>query len=134
MLQDSYIEGHERGVIDKYISQVHSGMITDDDVVGLLIDYFVGGVETTATTLYGFLLILIHSPKVQERIQAEVDNIIGHDRLPRLTDRPSLPYVEATLYELFRFQCTLPILVPREVVNDTELCGYQIPKGTWVGS
>ena len=124
--------GHERGVIDQYISQVHSGKITDEEVYGLLIDYFVGGVETTATTLYGFLLILAHQPKVQEHLQTSVDDVIGRDRLPKIGDRPLLPYVEACLMELFRYQCTLPILLPRETINDTELCGYQIPKGTWV--
>ncbi|XP_067928294.1 steroid 17-alpha-hydroxylase/17,20 lyase-like [Watersipora subatra] len=130
--KSTYIEGHERGVIDKYISQVNSGKITDENVCGLLIDYFVGGVETTATTLYGFLLILAHLPKVQERLQSDVDEIIGKDRHPRICDRPMLPYVEACLLELFRYQCTLPILVPRETISDTELCGYEIPKGTWV--
>lgn len=108
------------------------GRISDEDVYGLLIDYFVGGVETTATTLYGFMLILVHRPKVQARLQGQVDEVIGQDRYPRTTDRPMMPYVEACLLELFRYQSTLPILVPRETVNDTELCGYQIPKGTWV--
>lgn len=126
------MEGHERGAIDKYLSQVMAGSIEDDDVYGLLIDFFVGGVETTATTIYGFLLIVLHQPKVQQQLQSQVDDIIGRDRLPKISDRPSLPYAEACLHELFRYQCTLPILLPRETIHDTELCGYKIPKGTWV--
>lgn len=111
---------------------MREGSIEDADVCGLLIDYFVGGVETTATTLYGFLLILVNSPKLQQRLQTQVDEVVGRDRYPHLSDRPSMPYVEACLFELMRYQCTLPILIPRETISDTQLCGYSIPKGTWV--
>lgn len=100
---------------------------------GLLVDYLVGGVETTATTLYGFLLVILNNPKIQERCQNEVDEVVGHDRYPRLSDRSSMPYSEACIYELLRYQSTLPILIPRKTVADTELCGYKIPKDTWVG-
>ena len=130
--QDTYESGHERGVIDQYISQVKAGYMRDEDVYGLLTDYFVGGVETTATSLYGFLLVLLNNPKIQQRCQAEVDEVVGRDRCPRLSDRASMPFSEACVYELLRYQSVLPILIPRKTLVDTELCGYKIPKDTWV--
>ena len=36
--QDTYESGHERGVIDQYISQVKAGYLRDEDVNGLLTD------------------------------------------------------------------------------------------------
>lgn len=109
-----------------------AGHLDEEDVYGLLTDYFVGGVETTATALYGFLLILLNNPKIQQRCQSEVDEVIGNNRHARLSDRPSMPYSEACIYELLRYQSVLPILVPRKTVVDTQLCGYKIPRDTWV--
>ena len=41
-------------------------------------------------------------PEVQAAAQRELDEVIGRDRLPELTDRDSLPYVNAILRETFR--------------------------------
>ena len=38
----------------------------------------------------------------QQKAQAELDAIIGSDRLPTLADRPRLPYVEAFFWEIIR--------------------------------
>ena len=117
-----------------YIREVLAGNLSDQDVLGCLIDYFVGGVETTATTLYGFLLVLVQSQKMQKRLRADIDDVIGQDRQPHVQDKQSLPYVEACILELFRHQNSLPILIPRMVLQDTQLKGFHIPKGTWVSS
>jgi len=42
-------------------------------------------------------------PEVQKKAQAEIDAIIGLDRLPILSDRQSLPYMEALVKELHRW-------------------------------
>lgn len=42
-------------------------------------------------------------PEAQEKAQAEIDVIIGPDRLPTLSDRQSLPYMEAVAKELHRW-------------------------------
>lgn len=34
-------------------------------------------------------------PEVQLRAQAEIDAVVGNDRLPTFSDRESLPYVNA---------------------------------------
>lgn len=99
-----------------------------------MVDFFIGGVETTATSLYGFLVILLNSPETQEKLQHELDDVIGRDRWPQITDKNSLPYAEACMLELLRYQSVLPLLVPREVIRDTVLAGYTIPKGTWVNN
>ena len=42
-------------------------------------------------------------PGVQKKAQAEIDAIVGPDRLPTLSDRRSLPYMEALLQEIHRW-------------------------------
>lgn len=48
-------------------------------------------------------------PNVQARAQAELDAVVGHDRLPDFTDRDSLPYVNAIISELMRWQPVVPL-------------------------
>jgi cytochrome P450 len=42
-------------------------------------------------------------PEVQKKAQAELDNVVGEDRLPQFDDRPDLPYLEAIVKEVFRW-------------------------------
>ena len=45
---------------------------------------------------------MVHYPDVYRKAQEEIDHVIGHERLPDLTDRGSLPYIEALIMELYR--------------------------------
>ncbi len=48
-------------------------------------------------------------PEVQAKAQAEIDAVIGNDRLPRFDDRESLPYVNALVLEVTRWHTVAPI-------------------------
>ena len=50
-------------------------------------------------------------PDVQNKLQSEIDQVIGRDRLPSLEDRKSgsLPYLEATVKELLRWMPAGPL-------------------------
>ena len=54
-------------------------------------------------------LALVLFPEVQKRAQAELDVLIGRDRLPTFDDRPRLPYIEALCKELLRWQMAVPL-------------------------
>jgi len=45
---------------------------------------------------------MLHYPDVYRKAQEEIDRVIGRERLPDLTDRASLPYLEALVMELYR--------------------------------
>ena len=63
----------------------------------------------TVSSMYSFFLALVLFPQVQRRAQAELDAVIGRDRLPTFDDRPRLPYIEALCKELARWQMVTPM-------------------------
>jgi cytochrome P450 len=62
----------------------------------------------TVSSMKSFFLALTLFPQVQRRAQAELDIVVGRDRLPTLNDRPQLPYIEALCKELMRWQMVTP--------------------------
>jgi len=56
-----------------------------------------------------FMLAMIAHPEVQKKCQEELDTVIGRSRMPTLRDRESLPYIRATVRELFRWRTPAPI-------------------------
>ena len=86
-------------------------------------------------------------PEVQKKAQAEIDAVVGPNRLPDFHDRPSLPYINAVVKETSRWNLVLPLGrpfviiivatilmicegVPHMSTNDDEYNGFYIPKGT----
>ena len=48
-------------------------------------------------------------PEVQKKAQAEIDSIVGTNRLPDFDDRPFLPYINAIIKELSRWNLVTPL-------------------------
>ena len=51
---------------------------------------------------------MAREPEVQCRVQAEIDQVVGADRLPRLQDRDQMPYTEAVIMEVQRCANVVP--------------------------
>jgi len=47
-------------------------------------------------------------PEVAAAAQAEIDSVIGLDRLPSFADRDDLPYVNAVVLEVMRWHSVVP--------------------------
>jgi len=54
-------------------------------------------------------LALITYPDVQRRAQAEIDSVIGSDRLPTVNDRAKLPYIRSVVAESIRMWPAAPM-------------------------
>ena len=86
-------------------------------------------------------------PEVQKKAQAEIDAVIGQNRLPDFHDRPSLPYINAVVKESSRWNSVSPLGrhfviiivatilmsfegIPHMSTIDDDYNGFYIPKGT----
>ena len=67
-----------------------------------------------------------------KRAQEELDRVVGKRRLPDFSDRENLPYIDAVVKELFRWNPTLPVGIPYRVTQDDVYRGYFIPAGATV--
>ena len=99
---------------------------TDENVILTMSELFMGGLETTSSSVCWALLHLIHNPKLQDMLHQELDEVIGPNRLPELKDKKNLPHLEATMTETLRLKGAT--IAPHKCVVDTTLQGYQIPK------
>ncbi|KIY44622.1 cytochrome P450 [Fistulina hepatica ATCC 64428] len=126
----SLIENNEDEISAKYAA----GMI------------FGAGFGTSSDTMHAFFKAMLLHPEVQARAQAEIDAVIGNDRLPNYDDRACLPYVQALMLEVFRWHVVVPLglrrfvlRVKRRLITDIGIShrameddiynGMRIPKG-----
>ncbi|EGW12122.1 Cytochrome P450 2B19 [Cricetulus griseus] len=136
--QETLDPSNPRDLIDTYLLRMekekcnsHKGF-HHQNLVFTVLSLFFAGTETSSTTLrYGFLLMLKY-PHVAEKVQKEIDEVIGSHRLPTLDDRTKMPYTDAVIHEIQRFSDLVPIGVPHKVTKDTLFRGYLLPKNTEV--
>ncbi|KAI9059151.1 CyP450 monooxygenase [Trametes sanguinea] len=93
---------------------------------------YAGGADTTLSVIQSFFLGMASFPEVQRKAREELDVVVGHHRLPLLSDRESLPYLEAVAKECLRWKTVVPLGVPHRSTEDDEYQGYMIPQGTVV--
>ncbi|KAG2152638.1 cytochrome P450 [Suillus bovinus] len=106
--------------------------VEEDDIVKWsALSVFSGGADTTVSAIYSFFLAMTLYPDVQKKAQAEIDAVVGPDRLPSFADRASLPYIEALTKEILRWHVIIPT-ADHCVTEDDIHDGYYIPKGSVV--
>ena len=71
------------------------------------------GIHKTSSTLHTFFLAMTVFPEWMSRLQKEVDAVCG-ERMPALSDMPSLPLVRAIIKECIRWRPPIPLgIIPR---------------------
>lgn len=103
--------------------------LTEGNMVQILIDLFNAGTDTSMGELQWLLLKLSREPRIQEKIQKEIDDQIGQSP-PTMQDRDSLPYTVACIMETLRFYPLAPMGLPHKASCDSSLGGVPIPKDT----
>ncbi|KAE8009552.1 hypothetical protein FH972_005983 [Carpinus fangiana] len=109
----------------------HKTFETDDDERKDL-DMFVGGTDTTSTTLEWLMAELIKHPNVMKRAQEEVRRVVGKKSKIDVNDINQMHYLKCILKETLRLHPPVPLSVPRETSTSVKFRGYDIPQKTRV--
>ncbi|KLO13431.1 cytochrome P450 [Schizopora paradoxa] len=107
-------------------------VLEEDEIRAAAATLFIGGVHTTSTAIMTFILGLLKNPEAQRLGQAEIDRVVGVDRLPTFDDKDNLPYVKAMCEEALRYGSVAPLGFPHFSTEDDVYQGYHIPAGTTV--
>jgi cytochrome P450 len=75
------------------------------NIVNNIINYF----YQTSSVVQALFLAMALYPEVQKKAQAEIDSVVGPNRLPNFEDRPSLPYINAVVKESMRWHVPAPL-------------------------
>ena len=149
--KESYADGQVRNIADSFISIVEretekerkthpagedtaimAPLLSDEQIVPVLGDLFGAVFDTSSITLYWTLAYLVKYPDIQRQLHEELDHVIGRERLPTLQDVASLPFLQATVYELLRVTSIASLAVPRSTTAETNIWDFTIPKDTIV--
>lgn len=109
-----------------------SDWLTEESIFAILTNMIAGGILTSKGTMLTAIRILLERKDIQRRIQSEVDQVVGPQRPPTLLDRKNMPYTEAFLLEVMRYGTNLALAVPHCLMDDTNLAGYDLKKGSMV--
>ena len=139
--KETFLKGNIRDFTDALIDAADEEItenkksgryLEDDNLIMIMSDIFSAAIETTSTTMSWFIVFSVLWPEKQKKIHQELDRVIGHDRIPCMDDRSSMPYLEAAINETARLGSTAPLILPHRTTCDTSLSGYKIPKHTHV--
>ncbi|KAI7756483.1 hypothetical protein M8C21_031045, partial [Ambrosia artemisiifolia] len=96
------------------------------------LDVFSGGTDTTSSSIEWALSELIRHPQAMKRLQQEATEVAKGRSMITEDDIEEMPYLKAVLKETLRLHTPLPLLVPHESMDDVNVFGYDLKKGTQV--
>ncbi|KAI1737461.1 putative cytochrome P450 oxidoreductase [Xylaria scruposa] len=105
--------------------------VTDEESVHTFQAMIDGGTRSPHNNLLTFLYLMMEYPEWQEKLQEEVDNVAGKNRMPSYTDIPNLPTVRAVVKETVRYRSIVAELGIGHCLQEDDVYeGYFFEKGT----
>ncbi|XP_056858974.1 putative cytochrome P450 71A28 [Raphanus sativus] len=101
------------------------------DIRLIILDMFIGGMDTTCTTLDWAMMLLIRHPECMKKLQDEIRTYSRHEFYVSEEQVEKMKYIKAVIKEVMRLHPPAP-LVPRQLSEDVKLKGYDIAAGTQV--
>ncbi|XP_060078719.1 probable cytochrome P450 CYP44 [Ylistrum balloti] len=106
--------------------------MTPAKVSSLLVDFFRGGIDSTANAITFLLYHLAKYPDIQEKLHQELSSHIPTEGAISPDGLKDLHYLKACLKESFRFVYPVIVGTQRVLDNDVALSTYEIPAGTTI--
>lgn len=124
-----HLDGNE-GDLTILKSLLQNEQMPDSCLVTLMSALLYGGVEQVSQSLMWMFWLLGKSPDKQQILYNEISNL-GDSPLTA-AQLGHLPYLKACVKETFRIVPPIATGIARKLQHDTEIGGYNIPKGTFM--
>ncbi|TKA74677.1 hypothetical protein B0A55_04707 [Friedmanniomyces simplex] len=102
----------------KWSAERESYGLERDHVAYAIGTLFEAGAGTTQAAMQNFMLAMTLHPEEYRKMQQEVDDVVGPDRLPLLKDMPNLPRVRAIAKETMRWRPVTAGGLPHQLIKD----------------
>ncbi|WOH02385.1 hypothetical protein DCAR_0521774 [Daucus carota subsp. sativus] len=126
-------ENSTTDMLDELLSMLQTNEIDKTQIQHLFVDLFVAGTDTTSSTVeWAMTEILRNSETILVKAKAELNQVVGKGKVIEEADISRLPYLQCIVKETARLHPPAPFLIPRQVQEEVQLCGYTVPKNSQV--
>ncbi|KAJ3837356.1 cytochrome P450 [Lentinula raphanica] len=117
--------------------QPENGLAADDKLEDIIVwtagAIYAAATDTTVSAMKTFFAAMMLYPDIQKQAQAEIDSFMDQEgRLPTISDRHRLPFLEAVFKELLRWHPPSPLALFHRTSRDDMYKGFLIPAKTTV--
>ncbi|KAM7486650.1 hypothetical protein LguiA_002659 [Lonicera macranthoides] len=106
--------------------------LTFGHIKSMLLDIFLGGTETSASTVVFAMTELMKNPTVMYIARQEVRNLIREKGRVDEDDLQNIPYLKIVVKEVLRLHPPVPLLLPRVAMQNCVINGFKIKANTMV--
>ncbi|KAL4935891.1 cytochrome P450 [Aspergillus oleicola] len=106
--------------------------LSSDELLYWIVELEFASIASTTVLIGSFMATVVTNPEVTNEVRAEIDAVVGLDRLPTMDDQNNLPLLQAFINELMRWRGTPPLSMPYQGQEDVEYNGYCIPSNALV--
>lgn len=125
-------EGKNMDFVDTMLGILKSGEADFEfdrrHVKAVLLDMLGAAMDTSATVIDWTMSQLLSQPRVMQKVQRELEQVIGLNRIVEESDLENLVYLNMVVKESMRLNPVAPLLIPHEAMEDCIVDGFHIPK------
>ncbi|CAM6103704.1 unnamed protein product [Calypogeia fissa] len=104
--------------------------ITDNGIMGTIMSILSAGIDTVSAQIEWIMLELARHPQMLQRLQDELDALVGKQRCLDENDLTYMPFLNAVILETLRLHPSVPHSFPHVNMAPATLGGYNIPANT----
>ncbi|KAJ6908040.1 cytochrome P450 71AU50-like [Populus alba x Populus x berolinensis] len=137
---DEHVHYQEKGKNKDFVDVMLSFMKSEENeylvdqgcMKAIMLDMLVGSVDTSATVIDWAFSELIKNPRVMKKLQKELEEVVGKQRMVEESDLERLEYLDMVVKETLRLHPAGPLMIPHEATEDCVVNGFHIPKKSHV--
>ncbi|KAG5604908.1 hypothetical protein H5410_026400 [Solanum commersonii] len=134
---DEHVNAHEHKQTKDFVNTMMDIMQSGEakfqfdrrHIKAILFDMLIAAMDTTASSTEWILTELLRHPQVTKKLQKELQEVVGFDRMVEESDLENLNYLDMVVKEGLRLHPVAPLFYP-ESMEDCVVDGFHVQKGS----